>query len=85
MLMNAQSKDASAVLTTATSSLKSIVTPLVNIVSVIIGLIGIVMLVPCFARYLRNEPGAGEAFVKHAGGYLIAIILLQVFKMVAFS
>lgn len=85
ILASAQTKDAAAILNTATTSLKSIGSPLINIVSVIIGLIGIVMLVPCFARYLRNEPGAGEAFVKHAGGYLIAIILLKVFRMVALS
>ena len=85
MVLLAQSRDPSSILTTANSSIKAIGSPLVNTVSIILGLIGIVMLVPTFVKYLRNEPTSSDAFIKHGGGYLIAVILLQVFRLVALS
>lgn len=74
-------QDATAMLSTTQSTLKTIVTPVVNIFSIILGLIGVVMLAPDMAKFMKGEGTSADSLLKHGGGLLIAVILLQIIRV----
>lgn len=78
-------KDVSAMLSTTQSTLKTIVSPVVNIFSIILGLIGVVMLAPDMAKFMKGEGTSADSLLKHGGGLLIAVILLQIIRVTLLS
>jgi len=78
-------KDVSSMLSTTQSTLKTIVTPVVNIFSIILGLIGVVMLAPDMAKFMKGEGTSADALLKHGGGLLIAVIILQIIRVTLLS
>ena len=81
----AQTQDASSMLTTAGTTLKTSAGPLLNLVSIIIGMVGVVMLVPTFIKYAKGEPTSADAFLKHGGGLVIVFVLLQLIRLIFLS
>jgi len=78
-------KDVSSMLSTTQSTLKTIVSPVVNIFSIILGLIGVVMLAPDMAKFMKGEGTSADSLLKHGGGLLIAVILLQIIRVTLLS
>lgn len=74
-------KDVSSMLSTTQSTLKTIATPVINIFSIILGLIAVVMLAPDFAKFAKGEGTSADSLLKHGGGLLIAVILLQIIRV----
>ena len=74
-------KDVSSMLSTTQSTLKTIATPVINIFSIVLGLIAVVMLAPDFAKFAKGEGTSADALLKHGGGLLIAVILLQIIRV----
>lgn len=78
-------KDVTSMLSTTQSTLKTIVTPVINIFSIILGLIGVVMLAPDMAKFMKGEGTSADSLLKHGGGLLIAVILLQIIRVTLLS
>lgn len=78
-------KDVTSMLSTTQSTLTTIITPVVNIFSIILGLIGIVMLAPDMAKFMKGEGTSADSLLKHGGGLLIAVILLQIIRVTLLS
>ncbi|MBQ0086725.1 MAG: hypothetical protein KBS72_03455 [Bacteroidales bacterium] len=78
-------KDVTSMLSTTQSTLKTIVTPIINIFSIILGLIGVVMLAPDMAKFMKGEGTSADSLLKHGGGLLIAVILLQIIRVTLLS
>lgn len=83
-LAMAQIQDAASMLNTVGTTLKSLAAPAMNVVSIIVGLVGLVQIVPTFAKYAKGEPTSAEAFIRHGGGLLIAVVIIQIIKIVMF-
>lgn len=83
-LAMAQTQDAASMLNTIATTLKSLAAPAINVVSIIVGLVGLVQIVPTFAKYAKGEPTSAEAFIRHGGGLLIAVVIIQIIRIVLF-
>ena len=78
----AQVKDVSTILSSWDSIIKTIVDPVMNIVSVVLGLIGFVKLLPIFSKFIKGEPTSADAFLNHGGGFIIAVVIMQLIRLV---
>ena len=78
-------KDASTILSTTLSTLKTLATPILNIFSIILGLIAIVMLAPDMAKFMKGEGTSADSLLKHGGGLLIAVIFMQIIRVTLLS
>ncbi len=58
--------------------------PIINIVTIIMGIIGVVMIAINLSKYLKGDPSSNDSLLKVGIGMLIAVVLLQVIKMVFF-
>ena len=80
--VHAQVKDVSTILSSWDSIIKTIVDPVMNIVSVVLGLIGFVKLLPIFSKFIKGEPTSADAFLNHGGGFIIAVVIMQLIRLV---
>ena len=80
----AQVKDVSTMLSSSGTALTSIADPLLNVLSIIVGMIGAVMVIPTVAKYIKGEPTSADAFVKLGGGLIVAFVILQIIRLIAF-
>ena len=80
-LMKAQVKDIGSVMSQWNSYIKSSSEQIFLFVSIICVLIGAVQLVIIFPKFSGGDQHSASAFLKHGGGLILVIVLLNLFRI----
>ena len=80
-LMHAQVKDISSVMSQWNSYIKSSSEQLFVFVSIICVLIGAIQLVIIYPKFSSGDQHSVSAFLKHGGGLILVVVLLNLFKL----
>lgn len=80
-LMHAQVKDISSVMSQWNSYIKSSSEQLFVFVSIICVLIGAIQLVIIYPKFSGGDQHSASAFLKHGGGLILVVVLLNLFKL----
>lgn len=80
-LMHAQVKDIGSVMSQWNTYIKSGSEQLFVFVSIICVLIGAIQLVIIYPKFSGGDQHSASAFLKHGGGLILVIVLLNLFKL----
>lgn len=80
---SAQVKDVGSAINSVGNTVRGVIGPLADTISFIIGLVGLVLLVPAISKYSKGDHTSADAFLKWAGGILMAYIAIQVIRMIS--
>lgn len=78
---SAQARDLNSFTTMIKSLLKGVSEHIVDISLILIGLVGAVMCVPNLIKHSRTDPNASDAFVKLGVGIVIAVVIVQIARL----
>lgn len=81
VLMHAQVKDIGSVMSQWNSYIKSSSEQIFLFVSIICVLIGAIQLVIIYPKFSGGDQHSASAFLKHGGGLILVIVLLNLFRI----
>lgn len=78
---SAQARDLNSFTTMIKSLLQGVSEHIVDIALILVGLVGAVMCVPNLIKHSRTDPNASDAFVKLGVGIVIAVVIIQIARL----